>query len=61
MTTFIMNAAANKEMLNRYCEPHGIDPKSVMSISVEVGDYYQIEYTNKDGHYCTILVRGNLP
>lgn len=59
MTTYIHNSNNNTEMLNKYCKPHKIDPASVLSITVEPFQSYQIEYTNKDGHYCTILVRSD--
>lgn len=55
MTIWISNAINNAATLKKYCEPHGIDPKSVVSIAVN--DFnYQIDYMNKDGNYCTILV-----
>jgi hypothetical protein len=57
MTTYILNSNANTEMLNKYCKPHKIETSSVISISVNPFENYQIEYLNKDGHYCTILVK----
>lgn len=59
MTTYILNSNANTEMLEKYCKPHKIDTSSVLSISVQPFENYQIEYTNADGHYCTILVKEN--
>ena len=56
MTIFISNAMQNAAALEKYCAPHGIDPKSVISIAVSPMLNYQIDYTNKDGNYCTILV-----
>lgn len=60
MTTFYLNSNANWEMLQKYCKPHKIDPNNVLSITVEPLSSYQIDYTNKDGHYCTILVYESL-
>ena len=55
MSVWINGGIQNKEALKKYCEPHGIDPKSVISIAVNPFNY-QIDYMNKDGNYCTILV-----
>jgi hypothetical protein len=56
MSVWINGGLQNKQILEQYCEPHGIDPKSVISIAVNPFINYQIDYMNKDGNYCTILV-----
>ena len=56
MSIWITGAIQNAESLEKYCSPHGIDPKSVISIAVNPMLNYQIDYMNKDGNYCTILV-----
>ena len=52
-----------RRQIKLYCEPHGINPKGVTTITVhDVGEEprYLIEYYNKDGHFCTIEVYGEL-
>ena len=58
MSLLIMNTNTNARMLSEYCKPHKIDTKSIISIKVDVESYF-LEYINKDGHYCTMLVQEN--
>jgi hypothetical protein len=66
MRYIIHNPSAEKNKAMRaeilaYCKPHGINPKQVFSITVDMSqEKYVIEYYNKDGHFCTIEVHGTI-
>ena len=52
-----------RSQIKLYCKPHGINPNRVTTITVhDVGEEprYLIEYYNKDGHFCTIEVYGEI-
>ena len=54
---------ALKAEIRAYCKPHGIEPKQVVSITVNAfpEPKHLIEFFNNDGNFCTIEVIGEFP